>query len=323
MSSSAIMKPRTISVLLWIFAVLIFAVCPNGLSTQGQDAFAVVLGNAQDAGFPQSNCKKDCCKKAWANPELRRFATSIAIVDKKNKSKLLFECSPHYPDQIHYLDRMLEEQVRTFDLKGIFLTHAHVGHYAGLIHLGREVEGSQQTPVFVMPRMREFLIGNGPWSQLVELKNISLRRLTAGEKTKVGMFEITPLLVPHRDEFSETVGFRIQGPKKRILFLPDIDKWERWERRIEDEIRKVDIALLDGTFFDGKELPGRDMSRIPHPFVVESIKRFSRLPKKEKRKIHFIHLNHTNKLLQAGSKESMDLQRSGMKMAKQYQVFPL
>ena len=192
----------------------------------------VILGNAQDAGFPQSNCQKECCRAAWKDFTKRRFATSIAIIDTQSKTKILVECTPNYPDQVNVLNRMLDHKVAQYQTTGIFLTHAHIGHYAGLVHLGREVEGAKATPVYVMPRMREFLIGNGPWSQLVELDNIALHRLTPNVKAKVGRVSLTPVLVPHRDEFSETVGFRIQGPNKSLLFLPDIDKWKKWKTNI-------------------------------------------------------------------------------------------
>lgn len=295
----------------------------NRTVPDGDKPFVVVLGNAQDAGYPQANCRKPCCRAAWSNPGRRRSPTSLAVVDPVTRTKILFECTPDYPKQIHRLNRIQESRVGSYDLAGIFLTHAHIGHYAGLIHLGREVEGARGVPVYVMPRMREFLIGNGPWSQLVELKNIQLKPLTPHETVRLGRVRITPIPVPHRDEFSETVAFRIQGPGKSLLFLPDIDKWERWKMSIEKEILKVDYALLDGTFFDGQELPNRDMSAIPHPFVVESMRRFATLPAKEKTKIHFIHLNHTNPLLNPDSPESDRTKKNGFHIAEQGKFFSL
>ena len=108
---------------------------------------------------------------------------------------------------------------------------------------------------------------------------------------------VTPFRVPHRDEFSETVGYTISTPHKNVLFIPDIDKWEKWERSIAEEINKVDLAFLDATFYDGNELPNRNMSEIPHPFVVESMDLFDALPDSEREKVMFIHFNHTNPLL--------------------------
>lgn len=304
----------------------------NGASSQESDSpevFLIVLGNAQDAGYPQAECKKKCCEPAWDNFRLRRFATSIAVIDQVNRSRLLFECTPNFPEQMRLMDKYSKlpaskvaanekDKSPTIDsLDAIFLTHAHIGHYAGLIHLGREVIGAKGVPVYVMPKMREFLIANGPWSQLVQLKNVLLRPLAVNENSKVGRIEVTPILVPHRDEFSETVGFRIKGPNHSVLFLPDIDKWENWERKIEDEIKKVDFALIDGTFFGDGELPGRSMNEIPHPFIEESLARLNRLPPSEKKKIYFIHMNHTNPALQAGSDARKRINEAGMNVADQ------
>ena len=127
---------------------------------------------------------------------------------------------------------------------------------------------------------------------------------------------VTPILVPHRDEFSETVAYRIEGPEKVALFLPDIDKWARWTSRIEDVLNDLDYALVDGTFYDGNELPGRNMDEIPHPFIVESMARFADLPKTEKNKVIFIHMNHTNPALERGSRASLAIEQAGFRIAR-------
>lgn len=287
----------------------------------------IVLGNAQDAGFPQANCQKKCCREIWNQPEKHRYATCIAVIDEQSNKRILFECTPNFPLQIRNLqtaDGAKKPHVRGANpVDAIFLTHAHIGHYGGLIHLGREVIGSRNLPVYVMPRMRRFLIGSGPWSQLVELKNIELRQLTPDEPSKIGQISVTPILVPHRDEFSETVGFRIQGPNRSALFLPDIDKWEKWKRKIETEISKVDYAFLDGTFFDANELPGRNMAEIPHPFMVESIKRFGALSPQARKKIFFIHFNHSNPVLNPDSGERKQTRDAGFRVARQGAEFKI
>jgi len=209
-------------------------------------------------------------------------------------------------------------------LNGIFLTHAHIGHYAGLIHLGREVMGTRDIEVGAMPRMVEFLRNNGPWDQLVRLGNIDLVPLEDGKTLALNeRLSITPLLVPHRDEYTETVGYRISGPNRSVLYIPDIDKWERWKVKIESMIAGVDVALLDGTFHSGGELPGRNMAEVPHPFIVESMRRFELLSTTEKAKVHFIHLNHTNPALQPESEARRDVERAGYHIAEQGQRIPL
>ncbi|MEP2510782.1 MAG: MBL fold metallo-hydrolase, partial [Reichenbachiella sp.] len=197
--------------------------------------------------------------------------------------------TPDIKDQLHVLDSM------KYNLAGIFLTHAHIGHYAGLIHLGREVMGTKEIPIYAMPKMKFFLENNGPWSQLVTLNNILINELQNEQSISLGEdLKITPFLVPHRDEYSETVGYTISSSNASILFIPDINKWKTWNKNLADEIKKVDYALLDAAFFADGELPGRDMSKIPHPFTTETMELLKDLPDDEKSKVHFIHFNHTN-----------------------------
>jgi pyrroloquinoline quinone biosynthesis protein B len=170
-----------------------------------------------------------------------------------------------------------------------------------LLQLGREAMGAQGMPVYVMPKMKQFLENNAPWSQLVSLGNIKLILMEADQPIQLtSNLRVIPLKVPHRDEFSETVGFRIETAEKSLLFIPDIDKWPLWDRDIRAEVARVDVALLDATFYQEGELPNRNMSEIPHPFVTETISLFSPLPAAEKRKIKFIHFNHTNPLILEG-----------------------
>ena len=212
---------------------------------------------------------------------------------------------------------MLKIQYPESTLRGIFLTHAHIGHYTGLMQLGHEVIGASDVPVYAMPQMTTFLQTNGPWSQLVHYGNISLQPLHADQAINLTPeISVTPFVVPHRDEYSETVGYKIQSSDSSLLYIPDINKWEVWNRSIENEIRKVHFALLDGTFYDANELPGRNMAEIPHPFIQESLDRFSSLPLSEKKKIMFIHFNHTNPLI-LDSPEREYVEKLGYRVAKE------
>ena len=251
------------------------------------------------------------------------MVVSLGLIDPENRMNWLFEATPDLPRQMKLLKE--HSPFRSEETpNGIFLTHAHIGHYSGLMYLGRESMNAKATPVYAMPRMREFLEANGPWSQLLSLKNIALQTLQDEESVQLSsQLSVTPLKVPHRDEFSETVGFRIQGPNKSALFIPDIDKWERWSTDIVTEIKKVDYAFLDATFYDNAELNYRNMAEIPHPFVVESMERFKALPQEEKKKIYFIHLNHTNPLLNSRSLQLKALRKNGFQVAEFQQIFHL
>jgi pyrroloquinoline quinone biosynthesis protein B len=300
-------------------------------TTTATEPVVVVLGTAQDGGYPQAGCRKACCAEAWSNIDLRRYVSCLAIVDPDSRESWLLDCTPDFRDQLQLLNRTAAWDPRAVgasenDLKlsGILPTHAHVGHYAGLIHLGREVMGAKQVPLFAMPRMKFFLESNGPWDQLVALDQIEIKRLVAGEPSMLNArLSVTPFLVPHRDEYSETVGFQVDGPERSCLYLPDIDKWERWDLGIESLIAGVDQAYLDGTFYSAEELPGRDMSEIPHPFISESLLRFAALSPAERRKIHFIHLNHSNPALREKSPEASEIRRAGMSIAVQGSSFRL
>ena len=81
------------------------------------------------------------------------------------------------------------------------------------------------------------------------------------------------------------------------------------------KIKQVDYALLDATFFASNELPNRDMSEVPHPFVQESMKLFSGLSAADKNKAIFIHFNHSNPLLQDGSSAQIQATKAGFRFA--------
>ena len=278
-----------------------------------QEVKLIVLGTAQDAGSPQIACKKDCCKPLWENGE-SETVVALGLIDAKNQQHYLFEATPNITQQLQDLNSFAGN---TSSFGGIFLTHAHMGHYSGLMFLGKEALGGQSIPVYALPKMSHYLSNNGPWEQLISEKNIALLPLAGLKEKKLSPeIAVTPIQVPHRDEYSETVGYMIKGPYKTALFIPDIDKWERWNTPIESLIKKVDYALLDATFFDGNELPNRDMAKIPHPFVSESLARFDSLANSEKDKIYFIHFNHTNPLLKANSQASKEVRAKGYHIAR-------
>jgi len=294
--------------------IILFLLFVPTLASAEPDVYLQVLGIAQDAGYPQANCYQPHCMRAWENPELRRLTSSIAVVNAGSRNKYLFDATPDIREQLYQLNRAAPDDEYTLD--GVFLTHAHIGHYTGLMHFGHEASGSSNVPVYAMPRMAEFLSTNGPWDQLVRYRNIQLMPLS--DRTSVRLDEslrVTPLMVPHRDEYSETVGFRVEGPNKTAVFIPDIDKWERWDTDIRDIVRASDYALIDAAFFADGELPGRDMSKIPHPFVSESMALLDDLTDEEKSRVIFIHMNHTNPLLFDDSEAQAEVERRGFRYA--------
>lgn len=305
--------------------ILLFAAVPAAigqLAKNDPEQFLVVLGIAQDAGYPQIGCERTDCKQAQANRNLRKMVVSLGLVDKTAKQKWLFEATPDIGKQLFELNKFLPSKSMMPD--GIFLTHAHIGHYSGLMYLGREAIGANKIPVFAMPRMGTFLNENAPWSQLINLENIKIRNLEHDLPIDLTpTLKVKPFLVPHRDEYSETVGFEISGPKRTAIFIPDIDKWSKWDADLEDLVKRVDYLLIDATFFKNGEIPNRDMSEIPHPFVEETVKLLKNLSANERAKVFFIHFNHTNPLINKNSKERIELQRKEFKVADEGLILAL
>ncbi len=299
------------------------AAAANDLAPREGEPFLIVLGVAQDGGVPQAGA---FAEPGWTDPTRQRLVASLGLVDPATQSRWMFDATPDFRMQLWRLHAAASIPPAPDEppVTGIFLTHAHIGHYTGLMFLGHESLGSRGVPVYAMPRMREFLSTNGPWSQLVRYQNITLRDLVADQPVALSpSLSVTPILVPHRQEFSEVVGFRIDGPAprgRRVLFIPDIDSWSAWDAqgtRLESILESVDVAYLDGTFYANGEIPGRDMTAFPHPFITTTMDRLAGLPAAERGKVRFIHLNHTNPALWPDSPARREIERRGFHVAQE------
>jgi pyrroloquinoline quinone biosynthesis protein B len=311
----------------FLFFLLSFIQCKNptpvNVEKDQSSIELVVLGTVQDGGAPHIGCIKSCCEKLWKHPDENLKVVSLGLIDRNNDKIYIFEATPDFPEQMAAVNKLAGRAVSQMP-DGIFITHAHIGHYTGLMYLGREAKGAKNVPVYTMPKFNEFLSNNGPWDQLVTLENITLIPFNGdGQIVLSSELKVVPFIVPHRDEYSETVGFLIKGPQKKILFIPDIDKWSKWDEDIIKKIEEVDFAFLDATFFDAKEINNRNIAEIPHPFVIESMDLFKNLSDSDKKKIHFIHLNHTNPLLDLKSTEYKLAQDKGFNVAKYLEVIAL
>jgi pyrroloquinoline quinone biosynthesis protein B len=273
---------------------------------------AVVLGIAQDGGVPHLNCQA-YCEEARKDPSKRRLTASLGLIDHAAGKRFLIDATPDFEEQVHRLGGLPD---------AILLTHAHIGHYLGLAQLGREVANTHNLRVLCTASMAKFLRSNGPWNRLVMNGNISIEEIAPG--TPVSLTErirVTALRVPHRDEDSDTVGFLISGPARRLLWLPDIDRWEYWDRPIAQVLAEVSIAYLDGTFYSATEIPGRSIADVPHPIVPDTVSLISKKGK-PRATVFFVHLNHTNRLL--WDKQAVfDLKKQGFFVAKEGARHPL
>jgi pyrroloquinoline quinone biosynthesis protein B len=305
-----------------ILFIISFIGCnPHHESQEITKQYITILGTAQDGGFPHIGCQKKCCDDFYKGISPKQKVVSLGLIDREAQQKFLFEATPDISTQLADLEN---NHLKTNTIiNGVFITHAHIGHYAGLLYFGKEALGKKDTRVYAMPKMKGFLENNGPWSQLVTDQNIVFSDLKKDTVIQLNhSLKVTPFLVPHRDEFSETVGYKIEGKNKSALFIPDINKWSLWEKNIVDEVKKVDYAFLDATFFKEGEI-NRPMSEVPHPFIVETVDLFKNESLTTKNKVIFIHFNHTNPALQPNSKERNELTLLGYKFATEGERFEL
>ncbi len=278
-----------------------------------QSEYIYILGNTQDAGMPHIGCKHKFCLDNFNKYE-EFYVTSIAVINSDLKKYILFEATPDITYQLNHIKNNI---FKDFPLpEAIYITHAHIGHYSGLMYFGREALGSTNQLVKVLPKMSNFLKTNGPWSQLFNLNNIQIQNIKFHvSNLELSNIIVTPIQVPHRDEYSETAGYIIKGKNKKALFIPDIDKWEKWDKNLIELVKDFDYLLLDATFYDSKEI-NRDISEIPHPLVSETISHLNGLSKENKNKIYFIHMNHTNPMLNINSDLSKLIINKGFNIAR-------
>ena len=307
-----------------VFIISVIGCTTNDVAnnkTNQAKQYITILGTAQDGGFPHIGCQKKCCDDFYKGILPKQQVVSLGLIDKESQQKFLFEATPDISTQLADLEKNHLKTSTIID--GVFMTHAHMGHYAGLLYFGKEALGKKDIPVYAMPKMKEFLSNNGPWSQLVTTQNIVFLDLQKDSIVPLSnALKVTPFLVPHRDEFSETVGYKIEGKTNSALFIPDINKWSLWEKNIVEEVKKVDYAFIDATFFKEGEI-NRPMSDVPHPFIEETVALFENESLATKNKVIFIHFNHTNPALQSNSKERNDLELLGFRFATEGQRFKL
>jgi pyrroloquinoline quinone biosynthesis protein B len=269
--------------------------------------YAIVLGIAQDGGVPHAGCQQRLCVEARRDPSKRRLVASLGLVDPESGRRYLIDATPDFALQMDRLGGLPD---------GILLTHAHIGHYLGLAQLGREVLNARRVPVFGTPSMAKFLRENRPWSRLIDAGNLDVRELEPGVELELTRsLHVTAIRVPHRDEDSDTVAYLVRGPSRKLLWLPDIDKWEKWQESLPAFLRDPSlVAFVDGTFSSAEEIPGRSIAEIPHPLVSETVRLFG--ADAPRGRVFFVHLNHTNRLLWDRT-ALKDVERRGFRVARE------
>jgi pyrroloquinoline quinone biosynthesis protein B len=278
---------------------------PGGIACYELVPQVISLGAAQDAGFPHLACFRTCCETARADGR-REPVAALAVIGENGW--WLVDATPDLPQQVHSMGSLPQ---------GILLTHAHAGHYTGLMYLGREGMNARGMPVHCSEKMAEFLRANAPWDQLVKLGNVELRPFRSGEILDLDPWILVePIAVPHRNEYADTHAFGITLPGcDPLLYLPDLDRWDTgWALDPGPMLDRFPTLVLDGTFHSAADLDGRDLSEIPHPPVLVTLEFLAQ--RGQKHFLWFTHLNHTNPLWDPDSDASRAASQMGYGVAR-------
>ncbi len=322
-----------------IISAVVILIVPGCIANPATGPRLRILGTVQDGGLPHAGCWCSHCRAARSSPAHSRFVSSVALIlprPSDHPEIFLFDATPDVRPQLDLLHDLRPDSACTIDRRpvdGVFLTHAHIGHYLGLAFFGYEAIHTTNLPVYCTNRMAEFLRTNGPWSQLVRIGNVQLLDLVPGKPVQLpavrdgrSKVTVTPIQVPHRDEYSDTMGFIIRrelneqgvsGPT--VLFVPDTEPWDTWNPSLIKVIEQhhVTIAILDGTFYSVAELLGRDVMKIGHPLMRDTMDLLEPLVRAGRLKVYFTHLNHSNPALDPSSRAMKEIMRRGFKVARE------
>jgi len=279
----------------------------------------MVLGSAQDGGLPQFGARTPLDQAARSGSIPRRYSSCVALVADDGRTFLLdFGPDVKAHEEVLLGHPAMEHRTGRGLIDGIVITHAHVGHYAGLIHLGREIDAADAVPCWVTPGMGRFLRAEAPWRFAIEQAHLKIHEHEPPAAfSPWSDLEISLIPVPHRHEASDTVAISVNGA---ALYLPDIDSWDDWPAAGE-VIADHSVALLDATFWSAEELPHRDISKIKHPLVPDTLQRFGHLVGDTR--LILTHLNHTNPICDPDAVEHGAVISAGFEVALEGLTFEL
>jgi pyrroloquinoline quinone biosynthesis protein B len=269
------------------------------------DASILVLGSGQDGGSPQLG------HTSGVGPN--RTASSVAVISPDGAIVLL-DASPDIRQQtISLMTSEVFPTDRSTPFDAVALTHAHMGHYAGLVHLGNESGDAKGVSLLATGKMHTFLRSNQPWRMLYQRGNVVPDTFGLGAIRIDERMTIDALAVPHRAEFTDTVAISVRiDDAPWFMYLPDIDAWADWPGA-EAAISEHALCLLDATFSDPDELPGRSIADIKHPLVTDTVERFSHLTGSTQ--IVLGHINHSNSLADIESEIAVRTRAAGFAVA--------
>jgi len=280
-----------------------------------------ILGTAQDGGIPQAGCSCQRCLDAHRDLKLRKYPVSLGILGVDG-TKHIIEITKNLSEQLVI---WTPEKNDLFIPETVSITHLHLGHIEGIGQLGKPVMGLREVDVYLSPKNKDVFDNRSDIVLMEDEGNIRThsKNFYHPFEPKDGCgFSLQFIPIPHRSELGDNAAIIIKVEGKSILFMPDQDSWSdtldyHSKENIRDFLKMFDIdeALIDGTFWSMDELPRRDISKIPHPTIQETIQLLGRKREGDP-EISFLHLNHSNPVNDLGSEQRKVVEENGWKISE-------
>lgn len=280
-----------------------------------------ILGTAQDGGIPQAGCSCRRCLDAHRDLKLRKYPVSLGILGVDG-TKHIIEITKNLSEQLVI---WTPDKNELFIPETVSITHLHLGHVEGIGQLGKPVMGLREVDVYLSPKNKDVFDNRSDIVLMEDEGNIRThsKNFYHPFEPKDGCgFSLQFIPIPHRSELGDNAAIIIKAEGKSILFMPDQDSWgETLDYHSKENIRDflkmfdIDEALIDGTFWSMDELPRRDISKIPHPTIQETIQLLGSKREGDP-EISFLHLNHSNPVNDLGSEQRKVVEENGWKISE-------
>lgn len=280
-----------------------------------------ILGTAQDGGIPQAGCSCRRCLDAHRDLKLRKYPVSLGILGVDG-TKHIIEITKNLSEQLVI---WTPDKNELFIPETVSITHLHLGHVEGIGQLGKPVMGLREVEVYLSPKNKDVFDNRSDIVLMEDEGNIRTHSKNFNHpfEPKDGCgFSLEFIPIPHRSELGDNAAIIIKAEGKSILFMPDQDSWgETLDYHSKENIRDflkmfdIDEALIDGTFWSMDELPRRDISKIPHPTIQETIQLLGSKREGDP-EISFLHLNHSNPVNDLGSEQRKVVEENGWKISE-------
>jgi pyrroloquinoline quinone biosynthesis protein B len=280
-----------------------------------------ILGTAQDGGIPQAGCSCRRCLDAHIDLKLRKYPVSLGILGVDG-TKHIIEITKNLSEQLVI---WTPDKNELFIPETVSITHLHLGHVEGIGQLGKPVMGLREVDVYLSPKNKDVFDNRSDIVLMEDEGNIRThsKNFYHPFEPKDGCgFSLQFIPIPHRSELGDNAAIIIKAEGKSILFMPDQDSWSdtldyHSKENIRDFLKMFDIdeALIDGTFWSMDELPRRDISKIPHPTIQETIQLLGSKREGDP-EISFLHLNHSNPVNDLGSEQRKVVEENGWKISE-------